>query len=160
MRLVVDTNIVFSALIVPGRVRRVFHTPLLSLYAPDILLDELWRHREKMERYIEGWALREILSSLPRRIRFRRAPRNTLAKAVGIISSIDLADAPFIALAMHLGVPLWTGDKKVLRLAVETGFRDFRAVDTRGVDLLLVPAEAVVEAALYLRTMDCPSSHS
>ena len=137
MRLVVDTNIVFSALIVPGRVRTVFYNPLLGLYAPDVLLDELWRHREKMEKYIEGWALKEILSSLPRRIKFRRVPRNTLAKAVGIVSSIDLADAPFIALAMHLGVPLWTGDKGILSLAVESGFRDFRAVDTRGVEMLL-----------------------
>jgi len=53
------------------------------------------------------------------------------------MAEVDPKDTPFVALAMHLGMPLWTGDRVLIRLAVETGFRYYKAVDTRGVEMLL-----------------------
>jgi len=38
---------------------------------------------------------------------------------------------------MHLHVLLWTGDRRLLELAVITKFKHYKAVDTRGVEMLL-----------------------
>jgi len=50
---------------------------------------------------------------------------------------VDPDDWPFIALAMYLKVPLWTGDKSVLTFSVRTKFKHYMALDTRAVEILL-----------------------
>ena len=60
-----------------------------------------------------------------------------LALAEQLLAEVDIADAPFVGLAMFLDVPLWTGDKELLVLSVGTGFEHFVAVDTEGVEMLL-----------------------
>ena len=54
-----------------------------------------------------------------------------------IAGRFDLDDWPFIALAMHLQAPLWTGDKAVLEYTARTGYKNYMAIDTEGVELLL-----------------------
>ena len=54
-----------------------------------------------------------------------------------MLKETDPEDTPFVALAIHLGVPLWTGDRRLLRLSIETGFKYFTAIDTEGVEMLL-----------------------
>ena len=73
MKLVVDTNIVFSKLLrSDGVVGDTFFNshPPLQLYAPEFLREEMAEHRADDEHYV--------------------------------------------ALAIQLGAPLWTGDKKLL----------------------------------------------
>jgi len=53
------------------------------------------------------------------------------------VEDLDPDDWPFVALAMYLDMPLWTGDKGLIRLAVVAGFRYFRGVIARGVEMLL-----------------------
>ena len=38
----------------------------------------------------------------------------TWEKAVELTKNVDLFDAPFIALAIELDSPLWTGDRKLI----------------------------------------------
>ena len=45
-----------------------------------------------------------------------------------------------MALAIHLKLPLWSGDRRLIRLSIRTRFRHFTAVDTEGVEVLLVGA--------------------
>ncbi len=65
----------------------------------------------------------------------REEYKHTLQKARKLVERVDPADTPFVALAMHLNIPLWTGDKALIRLGLETG--EYIAVDTEGVELLL-----------------------
>jgi predicted nucleic acid-binding protein len=38
---------------------------------------------------------------------------------------IDVKDTPFVALAIELKLPIWTGDKKLKEGLKELGFKDF-----------------------------------
>ena len=38
----------------------------------------------------------------------------TWAKAIELTENVDEFDAPFVALALELDAPLWTGDKKLI----------------------------------------------
>ena len=67
----------------------------------------------------------------------KEIPENIREKAKELVREADPDDWPFVALAMHLNVPLWTGDKELLKLAVGTGFEYFAAIDTEGVEMLL-----------------------
>ena len=142
IRLVVDTNIVFSALITPGRTNQVLLKARGSFYAPMELLEELKDKRGKIARLlgmdesvvmdlIEAFA-GEIVSFVP-----LHEFLDTIPRARRIAGEFDEKDTPFIALAMHLNIPLWTGDKGLLRFSARTGFKYFVAVDTEGVELLL-----------------------
>ena len=152
IRLVVDTNIVFSALITPGRTNQVLLKARGRLYAPMELLEELKDKKGKIARLlglddsvvmdlIEAFA-GEIVSFVP-----LHEYVETIPKARRIAGKFDEKDTPFIALAMHLQVPLWTGDHGILRFSARRGFKQFMAVDTEGVELLLrgEPLDSVLE---------------
>ena len=143
MKLVIDTNILFSALLYKRRIHDLlFYNEDLQLYAPDLLYEEMLRHKEKIRR-LTRLSSREtdILFNkiLPRRVTIvpHEEYMNELKKAVQLLQQVDLSDTPFVALAMRLGVPLWTGDKRIIELSVRTGFEYFVAVDTGGVEMLL-----------------------
>ena len=142
IRLVVDTNIVFSALITPGRTNRALLKARGKLYAPMELLEELKDKRGKIARLlgldedvvmdlIEAFA-DEVVSFVP-----LHEYIGTIPKARRIAGEFDEKDTPFVALAMHLQAPLWTGDHAILEYAARTGYRNYIAVDTEGVELLL-----------------------
>ncbi|MEB3861611.1 MAG: PIN domain-containing protein [Desulfurococcales archaeon] len=149
--LVADTNIVFSALLKRGRIREIILLRgNLKLHAPAELREELYRHIHKLQRYLNlsREEMKRIIdrfleetTMLHRKEEYARH----LPRALEIVKNVDLADAPFVALAMHLGVPLWTGDRGLLRLSAETGFRYFTAIDTEGAEMLLegAPLEEV-----------------
>ena len=50
MRLVIDTNIVFSALITGGKTRECIITAPVELYAPEFFYTEFENHRETIHR--------------------------------------------------------------------------------------------------------------
>lgn len=145
MRLAVDTNIVFSILIGGRRLRRLFleMRDRVVLVVPERMVDEIMELTPKAAEYIgvEAELVKQIYDNLVKphikTVKIEELPDGIIGEAVDLASRIDPDDWPFIALAMYLGIPLWTGDKGVLKLAVGTGFRYFRAVDARGVEMLL-----------------------
>ena len=146
LTLVVDTNIVFSAILKPGKLRSLLFNVSLKLYAPTELAEELDYLKPRIEMYTElsgrevnlivGTILKDVISIVPRNEYLPIA-----RKIYPIVSRVDPKDTPFVALASYLGVPLWTGDKGILGLAVDTGFKHFKAIDTRGVEMLLEDRE-------------------
>ena len=150
MRLVVDTNIAYSALLKSSRIHRLLITEQrLEPHAPKVLLDEIEKHIPRIRRYT-GFTVRElrvIWEILVERIKIHREEEYTdeMEEAMNLLRNVDLSDAPFIALAMHLDTPLWTGDKALIRKGLETG--EYIAVDTEGVELLLrgEPLDSVLE---------------
>ena len=154
MDLIFDTNILFSALL-GGRVSRTFARAVinLDLHTVDALLEEIKSHVDKLARHTTltretlETTINEILAEDIALHSIEEVQESIREEAQRLVSDIDPDDWPFVALAMHLGVPLWTGDRGLLRLAVETGFRHFTAIDTEGVELLLegAPLEEVKE---------------
>jgi predicted nucleic acid-binding protein len=56
-------------------------------------------------------------------------------EALEIAKDFDSKDAPFIALALKLNVPIWTNDKKLIEFGLKTG--KYLALDTQAVEELL-----------------------
>ena len=147
MDLVFDTNILFSALL-GGRVSRVFARAVISLdlHTVDALVEEIKNNMSKLARYTTltretlETVINEILTEDVTLHSVEEVPESVREVAWRLVHNVDPDDRPFVALAMHLGVPLWTGDKRLIRLAVETEFRYFTAIDTEGVEMLLVGA--------------------
>jgi len=145
----VDTNIVFSAVLRPGRVRSLLFSGLAELHAPQEILGELRSIEGKAAKYLDVRLYREALDRLPRVITLHHAVEYGYLEetAKHIAGRFDLDDWPFIALAMHLQAPLWTGDKAVLEYTARTGYKNYMAIDTEGVELLLrgEPLDGVLE---------------
>lgn len=141
MKIVVDTNIIFSGLLSPnGTISDLLlnSSGILDFYAPTYLLDELENHKEKLLK-ITGYSEKE-LDFLQRNL-FKKIDlidlesirELTWEKAIELTKNVDEFDAPFIALALELDSPLWTGDKKLIK-----------GLNKKGVDWIL-PTEIVTE---------------
>jgi predicted nucleic acid-binding protein len=120
--IVVDTNIIFSGLLSPnGKISDLLlnSSNKFDFYAPTYVLYELENHKKKLLS-ISGFSKSE-LEYLKRNlfkkidlIDLETIPKSTWIKAMKLIAQIDEFDAPFIALALELEAPLWTGDKKLI----------------------------------------------
>lgn len=123
MRLVVDANILYSvALNTNGAVADVFFNtrPPLEMCAPKLLRKELDRHRPKMAKYMGLPVARvtEVVQLLMHRVELiDPAVIGDLAwvQAKQLTKGVDPNDEDYVALAIHLGCPLWTGDLKLYR---------------------------------------------
>lgn len=123
MRIVVDTNIIFSGLLSPnGTISDLLLNSYewFQFYSPSYLLSELQNHKRKLLE-ISGLKERELdilqynLFKKVDMIDLEIIGESTWRKAVDLTKNIDEFDAPFIALALELESPLWTGDKKLIR---------------------------------------------
>lgn len=123
MKIVVDTNIIFSGLLSPnGTISDLLpnSSNTFDFYSPSYLLDELENHQKKILK-ISGLSQKE-LDFLQRNL-FKKVDlidletirESTWKKAIELTKTIDEFDAPFIALALELESPLWTGDKKLIK---------------------------------------------
>jgi len=144
--IIVDTNIVFSSLTRSKRIQNTLtklHRNNYTIHAPRELLEELKEHIDKLQKHspLQPTLLRTIIEEvLPRLLTLHSTaeiPGEVREKAKELVRGVDPDDWPFIALAMHLKIPLWTGDKGILEQAAKTGFKHFVAIDTEGVELLL-----------------------
>lgn len=123
MKIVVDTNIIFSGLLSPnGTISDLLlnSSNTFEFYTPTYLLDELENHRKKLLK-ISGFSEKELAflhRNLFKRIDFidlESIREKTWEKAIELTKDIDEYDAPFLALALELEAPLWTGDKKLIK---------------------------------------------
>jgi len=137
MRLVVDSNIVFSLIISgsSGRVYRLLKDYSLSLYAPEEVICEFREYTSLLKEKAKEFEKRVLLAfSLLTIVPFE-VYSSEIQEALRIASMFDAKDAPFIALALKLGIPLWTEDKDVLRHSFASG--KYVALDTAAVEELL-----------------------
>jgi predicted nucleic acid-binding protein len=128
---VVDTNLIFSALISKAsKIREVLFESNMTFYAPNFLITEIYTHKDKLlknskltdsEFYLYFTGIIERIKFIPTDF----IGKDSRQKAYDLCKDIDIKDTPFIALAIDLGIPIWTGDKKLkdgLRLK---GYHDF-----------------------------------
>jgi predicted nucleic acid-binding protein len=130
VRLVVDANILISCLIkLEGRIAELYLNPTapLEFLAPERLMAELTLHRPKIMR-ITGASperqaeLEELLLSQLTIVPNSRITSAHWERAFDLVKDIDEDDDQFVALALHLNCPLWTGDRKLLNSLRRKGF--------------------------------------
>ncbi len=115
MDLVIDANILFSALIKSGKTEEIIFEEDLHLFAPEFIFEEFGKYKdlilEKTERTTEEFE--ELLLILKKKI--KTIPNEDTEKFIKIAREIspDKNDVDYIALALKLKCPLWSNDKEL-----------------------------------------------
>jgi predicted nucleic acid-binding protein len=133
MKIVVDTNVVFSAILNSnswiGQI--ILHSgKTIKFYSPKYLQTEIQNHISKIEKItnLSESEIRELIEILYTKINFiaeEFIPKEILAKADLLTKDVDYDDVMFIALSMHLDCKLWTGDKVLINAMNQKGFKKF-----------------------------------
>jgi len=121
MRVVVDTNIIFSALLNTsghfGKILIHFGSKA-DFYSCDFLLVELESHHLKLKKLtkLSSSELGELIALVTKKVKFineRLIPERSYSFAQKQLAGIDEKDIPFLALAHFMKARLWTGDRKL-----------------------------------------------
>ncbi len=121
MKIVIDTNIVFSAVInSQGKIGDLIFksSNCFHFYSADYLLFELSNHREKLKKLskLSDAQLTKSLYHISRKIRFideQIIPREIWVDSEKNVSEIDIDDVDFVSMTKYLNGILWTGDKRL-----------------------------------------------
>ncbi len=117
MKIVVDTNILFSALLSEhSKFRQLLMSSDNQYYAPLEILEELFRHFDKLSKYTSSSPenLQSAILLLFSKINFidqSIISNATFKKAYELCKEYYEKDTPFVALALELDTLYWTGDK-------------------------------------------------
>ncbi len=121
MKIVVDTNIVFSAILNSrSKIGKILINSKdhFQFYTCDFLRTELLKHRSKLLELtkLESEELEELEFIVTEKISFINEallPAKIIVISENLLADIDLNDTTFLALSKHLKAKLWTGDKKL-----------------------------------------------
>jgi len=114
MKLVVDTNIIISALIKDGITRKILFSPFIQFYTPDYSLEEITKYEKlickKAKINHDGFQIISNLIFEKILIIPKQNYQNKISQAKKMIKDID--DITFIALSLALKTDgIWTDDK-------------------------------------------------
>lgn len=123
MRVVVDTNIVFSAILnTNSKISKIILQPKskLNLYSTDQLQYEIaehWAKLRKISKYseIDLHRTSTLIISKIKFISVQLIPKNLFIAAEKLTNNIDIDDTEFVALTDHIQGKLWTGDKELIK---------------------------------------------
>jgi len=131
MNIVVDTNIVFSALINSrSTISEIIVAPYnnFKFYTSTYLFDELEEHKSKLQK-ASKLTEKEIdrtkseLFKYINIISLEIIPAGIWQQAKDLTFNIDPDDIPFVALSIYLDAYLWTGDKILYNGLQNEGFK-------------------------------------
>lgn len=128
---VIDTNLVFSALIPKAsQIRDILFESNINFYSPNILISEIFKHKNKLPKSskLTESEFDIYFNGIIERIKF--IPTDFIGldsrqKAYDLCFDVDIKDTPFIALSIDLAIPFWTGDKKLKDGLKQKGFNNF-----------------------------------
>jgi len=124
LKLIIDTNIVFSLLLKHNLDKKIFE---YDLYSPKDLVIELFKYKSKIEKFSKNKNLQKSYEFLIRKVVIideRFIPDIYLKKSYELIKDIDIKDLHFVALSLYIKAPLLTGDKKLIDGLKSKGFLD------------------------------------
>lgn len=121
MKIVIETNIVFSTLLNPNSSigdLLLNYQDSIQFYAPELLIEEINRYADKIEKYskLNPTQLAICKSLLLNAIQFvseELISEDSWLAAYHLTKDIDQDDTPFVALAIEMNTKLWSGDKKL-----------------------------------------------
>lgn len=131
MRIIVDTNIIFSTLITPNPQRDgVFFDKGVQIFTAQKLWEELLtpEHQAKMRKcakrhQVDFETLQEYMQS--RIITVVDINPVYMSIAYEECKNVDVTDMDFVALSLQTGYKLWTGDKKLKKGLLAKGIDIF-----------------------------------
>lgn len=115
MQLVVDTNVLISALIAKSRTYEAIVFGELELFAPEHALDEVEKHKEElMDRMdVEEEEFDAALHILLSHVNVIPREEYEKSEAEAKRLSPDYEDFPFFALALAMKIPFWTNETRL-----------------------------------------------
>lgn len=132
MKVVVDSNIVFSAMLNPeSSIGDIIlnSQDTFSFYACEYLREEIMGHKDKIIK-LTGYNEREyseVLLLVYKQVDFfseSTIPFEFWQKAADLVRDIDMDDITFVALSLFLDIKLWTGDKLLIGGLSKKGFKN------------------------------------
>lgn len=120
MKIIVDTNIVFSALLnSSGKIGNLIMNSddVFQFYTSDYLKEELLEHHEKIKKLsrlsdADIDTLKSLIFNHINYINTEIIPTKIWIEAESIMADVDPDDMEFYALSQFLNCKIWTGDKK------------------------------------------------
>jgi predicted nucleic acid-binding protein len=133
VKVVVDTNIVFSTLLNSNsRIASILLDLNLkhTFYTTNQLLVEIEEHRDKLKKLTQfsDLELSDLISIVTNKIKFINLDlisNEAYQKVNYLIADIDPEDIEFVALAEYLNAKLWTGDKVLITGLTKKGWNKF-----------------------------------
>jgi len=111
---VLDTNIVFSALLRDSSTRKIILSDIFNLFTPEFLFTEIKKYEElilkKSGLKKENFDLLLLLLQSHIAVIPCNGFSEYLKDAEEEMKNIDIKDAPFVALALKLKIPIWSDD--------------------------------------------------
>ena len=139
--MIVDANKLIAAFLKNGLIRRIIVLGSIKLFTIEQVLEEINEHKDELlvkagiDERVYNLILRDIL--LPHiAVVEGRWVMDVADEAREISRGFDPDDWPVIALALKLGVPIWTNDKKIVEASRST--KRFRAITTHELLKMLV----------------------
>jgi predicted nucleic acid-binding protein len=133
MKVVVDANIVFSALLSKNsQYRDLLFDGQYDFYSPNFVFLEIFKHKEKILKCTkESEEVYGFLGKILKKITFVKeeiVSAENYEKANELCREIDENDTPFLALALEIDGHLLSGDEKLKRALKMKGFERFFSV--------------------------------
>ena len=131
MKVVVDTNIVFSATLNSNGLigELLFNSEeQFDFYSSEFIIDELTKYKSKLlaltkmtEKRLDI-SIYQVLKNISL-ISSEAISEVHWQKAYDLAADIDEDDTPFLATAISIGAAIWTGDKKLMNGLRAKGFQ-------------------------------------
>lgn len=129
--IIVDTNIIFSALVNKNsKISSFLLSPTHPLVMPKYGFVELFKHKEKISKVSRHTSdeILEMLYELIRRIDFfdeNSISVDALQQSWSLVKDVDPKDMLFVALTIEMNGLFWTGDVKLRSALISKGFNSF-----------------------------------
>ncbi|MEA2054296.1 MAG: PIN domain-containing protein [Candidatus Thermoplasmatota archaeon] len=122
MELVVDANILFSALIKESTTRELMLNDELLLRTPEFILGEFLGHIDELEKktHARKGMLKEKIIELILQSDINIIPKDELRSFIGKAKSIspDPDDFMYFAVALKLNCAIWSNDKELKKQSI------------------------------------------
>ena len=133
MKVIIDTNCLFSSIIKPdGKIAEIILNPKFDLTIIGCYFSyiELFKYKEKMIKAskLEEVEFFEVLYQVIKRVSFINEgtiPSKIFEKAYNLTRDIDEKDTVFVAMSDFLNCKIWTGDIILIEGLKEKGFKNF-----------------------------------